>query len=296
MGEGMVSNQLMALRGEVLAPLARSELLGQSDGEGLPAAWQVGCKAVTRLKLWVSGYIWRETHWLWLQDSLLAGKVVQSAWGEAEEWLRFGVHDAHAEAPLLRGGPQYRFTERFGMRWELLVDLLKELRQRRGGEAMLQVVELGVFAGHLSHFLLRDCDFIHLLGVDPYFGGDDTFPGNFSRTLDADVALYKAASVMEPFGQRAQLWPTTSAEAAAQVEDGTVDAVFVDGCHFYDCVQQDLELWLPKMRRGVETLVAGHDFSPQWPGVVRAVHEQRAGGREVFLSTDWMYWWFEQYD
>ena len=32
-----------------------------------------------------------------------------------------------------------------------------------------------------------------------------------------------------------------------------------------------------KLRVDTETLVAGHDFSPQWPGVVRAVHEQMLG-------------------
>ena len=35
--------------------------------------------------------------------------------------------------------------------------------------------------------------------------------------------------------------------------------------------------------------MAGHDFSPQWPGVVRAVQEARTG-RDVTLGMDWMYW------
>ena len=35
---------------------------------------------------------------------------------------------------------------------------------------------------------------------------------------------------------------------------------------------------MPKLRTTAETLVAGHDFSPQWPGVVRAVQEQWLGG------------------
>ena len=39
-------------------------------------------------------------------------------------------------------------------------------------------------------------------------------------------------------------------------------------------VKADFEVWMPKLRTAEETLVAGHDFSPQWPGVVRAVHEQ----------------------
>mmetsp|Transcript_138545 Transcript_138545/g.430863 ORF Transcript_138545/g.430863 Transcript_138545/m.430863 type:complete len:441 (-) Transcript_138545:105-1427(-) len=291
--ERLVTSKLVALRDDVLSPLAKGERVGEGE-EALPPSWLVATRVVDRLKHWISSSIWRETHWLWLQDSLLAGRVVQTAWGPAEEWLRFGVHDAHAHAPLGPAAPLYTFDDRLGMRWEILVGLLKELHQRRGAWEQLLVVEVGVFAGHLSNFLLRDCSFIRLLGVDPYIGRDGTFPGNFSRTLDADVAMYKAASVMEPYGDRAELWPMTSEEAAAQIEDGAVDAIFIDGCHLYDCVKSDFELWMPKMRRGREVLVAGHDFSPQWPGVVRAVHEQRAGGQEVHLSTDWMFWWFDE--
>jgi len=291
--EKFVTGRLTALREEVLLPLVQGDRLGEG-AEALPPSWQAATKAVDKLKHWVSGYIWRETHWLWLQDSLQAGRVVQTTWGTAEEWLRFGVHDAHADSPLDGAPPLYTFNERLGMRWEILVALLKELHQRRGAWEQLIVVEVGVFAGHLSNFLLRDCSFIRLLGVDPYIGADGTFPGNFSETLDSNVALYKAASVIEPYGDRAELWPMTSEAAAAQVEDGVVDAIFIDGCHLYDCVKSDFELWMPKMRRGHEVLVAGHDFSPQWPGVVRAVHERRAGGQEVNLATDWMWWWFEQ--
>lgn len=292
--ESLVTGKLAALRQELFGPFATDDWVGEGD-EALPPVWNVTMRAVDKLKFWMSGYIWRETHWLWLMDSLQAGEVVQTTWGDANEWLKFGVHDAHSFAPLGRPFPRYIFSDQVGMRWQILVELLRDLHRRRGGEVTLQVVEIGVFAGHLSHFLLRDCDFIRLLGIDPYIGRDGTFPGNFSQTLDADVALYKAASVMEKYGERGQLWPTTSEVATAEIADGSIDAVFIDGCHLYDCVRQDLDLWMPKMRRGVPVLVAGHDFSPQWPGVVRAVHEHRAGAGEVHLASDWMYWWFDEY-
>lgn len=292
--EAMVSSKLKALRDELFPPLGQDKWLGEGE-DAMPPVWEVGVSSVLKIKHWVTGYVWRETHWMWLMDSLHEGRVVQTAWGDADEWLKFGSHDAHSEAPLGRPAPRYLFSDALGMRWEILVNLLKELREKRGG-GELQVVEVGVFAGHLSYHLLKDLDFIHLLGVDPYFGKDDTFPGNFSDSLDPDVARYKAQTVMEPYGERAQLWPTTSAEAAANVPEDSVDAVFIDGCHLYNCVVEDLDIWLPKMRRGMPVLIAGHDFSPQWPGVVRAVHELRAGGREVNLASDWMWWYFDHYD
>merc|ERR1712060_409070 len=99
-----------------------------------------------------------------------------------------------------------------------------------------------------------------------------------------------ASAVYEGFADRSQLLQATSEVAAREVADGSVDAVFVDGCHLYECVVQDLDAWLPKLRVGSGALLADHDFSPQWPGVVRAVHERR-GGERVHLGFDWTYWW-----
>lgn len=279
---------------EILGPLATGSRVGEGD-EALPPGFSVGLRAADKLKHWIGGYVWRETHWMWLLDSLAAGKVVQTAWGDADEWLKFGTHDAHSVAPLRPDLPRYLWTDHFGMRWEIFGAQLKELFRRRNAREYLQVVEVGVFAGLLSHHLLEEHSYIQLIGVDPYIGRDGTFPGNFSDTLDSEVAMYKASTVFDPHKERAQLWPVTSEVAAGNIENGTLDAVFIDGCHLYECVKQDLELWIPKLKRGVEVLVAGHDFSPQWPGVVRAVHEERGGGRDVYLATDWMYWWWEQY-
>eukprot|EP00927_Polykrikos_kofoidii_P033183 TRINITY_DN2808_c0_g1_i1.p1 TRINITY_DN2808_c0_g1~~TRINITY_DN2808_c0_g1_i1.p1 ORF type:complete len:489 (-),score=88.80 TRINITY_DN2808_c0_g1_i1:41-1465(-) len=303
--QNLVTDQLVTLWPGLLAALLREDgsVIGGGAAPSMPPAWAAVMHVLSKIRYWATSYVWRETHWLWLKDSLAAQRVVHTAWGPPEEWLeRFGANDCHADSPLPGLPPRYRFSDLHGMRWQIFVELLRELRDRQkqdvegspSGDGRILVVELGVFAGHLSNVVLRDCDFVEFVGVDPYIGRDGTFPGNFSETLDADVAFYKAASSIAPYGDRAQLWPMTSEAAAALVPDDSIDAVFIDGCHLYDCVKQDLELWLPKMRRGVDTLIAGHDFSPQWPGVVRAVHEMRDEGREVTLASDWMYWWFER--
>jgi len=285
--ETLVTRKLESLRRDVLQPLL-------APHKDRPDVWSTIANALFRLADSVQSYIWKETHFLWLLDSLEAGRVVQTTWGDAEEWTtKFGTHDAHAIAPLSgSSAPMYMWSDKTGMRWDIMPKLLHELHTRRGGGEIV-VVEIGVFAGHLSHFLLKDCDFINLIGVDPYIGVDGTFPGNFSETLDADVALYKAKTVFDLHSERARLLSVTSAEAAAAFPNASIDVLFVDGCHLYDCVVSDFDLWLPKLRRGVETLVAGHDFSPQWPGVVRAVHERRGRDAPVVLGTDWLFWWQE---
>jgi hypothetical protein len=41
---------------------------------------------------------------------------------------------------------------------------------------------------------------------------------------------------------------TTSKEAVKKIPDGSVHAIFIDGCHFYECIEEDLRLWIPKVR------------------------------------------------
>jgi len=176
------------------------------------------------------------------------------------------------------------------MRWDVVKTLIKTIN---GYEKAVQMVEVGVFVGHLSKFVLEDPDLPHLrlIGVDPYIGTDGSFPGNYSLELDADVPYRMAQEVFSKHDGRAQLAPTTSIEIASHIPDNAVDIVFLDGCHLYSCIQEDLKLWLPKIRPG--GILVGHDFSPQWPGVVRAVHEIR-GNRPVMLGMDWTYWWVKE--
>merc|ERR1711933_271979 len=118
-----------------------------------------------------------------------------------------------------------------------MISLLRQLHVDLGSPGELLVVEVGVFAGHFSKFLLDALPFVKLIGIDPYIGRDDTFPGDYSQTIDPDIALAQAAETYREYGEgRALLMDMTSAEAAVHVPLRSVDAVFVDGCHLYECV------------------------------------------------------------
>jgi hypothetical protein len=72
------------------------------------------------------------------------------------------------------------------------------------------------------------------------------------------------------------------------VPDESLDLLFIDGCHEIECIAEDLELWIPKVKpRGV---VMGHDYSERWPGVMMVLNELRAG-KDLYLGSD-LVWWF----
>ena len=60
-----------------------------------------------------------------------------------------------------------------------------------------------------------------------------------------------------------------STEAAKTFEDGSLDFVFIDACHEYQDVKDDIESWIDKIKPG--GVIAGHDYLH--PDVKQAVDE-----------------------
>merc|ERR1712056_143381 len=87
-------------------------------------------------------------------------------------------------------------------------------------------------------------------------------------------------------GMRATLHETTSAEAAAAMEQGSLDLIFIDAAHDYEMVKHDLKAWWPKVASG--GIMAGHDFSYGDGEVRQAVAD--FFDRDVFLDSDAVWW------
>jgi hypothetical protein len=134
-------------------------------------------------------------------------------------------------------------------RWELT----KIIRPRGVG------VELGVANGIFSELILSKSTLDYLYSIDMY--GDRKHP----------VAQYKSALVrLAPYRARNSILRMRFDEASSLFPDQYFDFIYVDGfaangeeggTTFYD--------WWPKLKRG--GVFAGHDYSPDWPLVVKAV-------------------------
>lgn len=62
-----------------------------------------------------------------------------------------------------------------------------------------------------------------------------------------------------------------SVKVAEQFEGESLDFVFIDACHEYEAVKDDILVWLPKVKKN--GILAGHDYYAPTPGVIQAVDE-----------------------
>jgi len=68
--------------------------------------------------------------------------------------------------------------------------------------------------------------------------------------------------------------------------DGSLDGVYIDANHNYEFVRADIEMWLPKIKKG--GWIGGHDYSYSFLGVIRAVHEKFDRPDYVFMDSSWL--------
>ena len=145
-------------------------------------------------------------------------------------------------------------------------------------------VEVGVFRGEMSEWLLKLHPRLKLYMVDPWKGNAQPRHRKRQEQLRAEAATRTSFAQ-----ERREIVARPSLEAASDFADGSLDFVFIDGDHTHDAVVRDIEAWLPKVKP--EGVFGGHDYVDVWPGVKRAVDEAvERHGWTLILGDDWTWW------
>jgi hypothetical protein len=118
----------------------------------------------------------------------------------------------------------------------------------------------------------------------------DNFGGNSGDHLGALAASYGRDRLRKTFWQNTDGLPIRLVEMpsadAAEIDWRPFDLIFIDANHDYPMVRRDIQIWQRHLHR--QGILSGHDYSPQFPGVVRAVDELGTP-RVIAEATIWYF-------
>lgn len=138
------------------------------------------------------------------------------------------------------------------------------------------IVEVGVWKGELSR-MIASLDIEQLYMVDPlsvvynnFYYSDTKYQCTMGEGLKTQEELDSIAESLREI-PKSKLIRKASTDAAKDFEDKSVDLVFIDAIHLYQAVKDDIEAWLPKIKKG--GIICGDDYVPRDNAVSRAVDE-----------------------
>lgn len=131
-------------------------------------------------------------------------------------------------------------------------------------------VELGVAEGLFSGDILRLWKpkihyMVDLWESRPEFKGDAGFEQGWH-----DANHQKVVDSVKGFSQ-ARILRGETVKMADRVKNTSVDIVYIDACHAFECVRDDIKAWWPKLKPG--GIMAFHDYENTDYGVKQAVQE-----------------------
>lgn len=139
-------------------------------------------------------------------------------------------------------------------------------------------VEVGVYRGEFAGHMLAHWPGRYYM-VDSWWTKDAIAHKKFVYSMVG--AVVECMRISRPYEDRAFILRMTSIEAARIFPESSLDFVYIDACHSYQSVSQDIAAWLPKVRPG--GVLAGHDYLRVDPDNMTEDQGHRLNDKDVML-------------
>lgn len=168
-----------------------------------------------------------------------------------------------------------------GKRWYWLAQVINKNRYTIGAEVGCNT---GLTTGHL----LRACPKLKkIIAVDLWAPVPDEVGGG-TQYKDWDFPVQRRRFARQVRGNEKRLYVLQgiSWEVTKEIDDNSLDFVFIDADHEYQSVINDIKAWTPKLKSG--GMMSGHDT--HFPDVMKAINElipswEAAGIDQCWFAT-----------
>ena len=148
----------------------------------------------------------------------------------------------------------------------------------------LSILELGSFIGKSTSLIAEHFSKSDITAIDTWVNDFDNndpicaFDFNVAENMfDKNTKFnYNIAKVK-----------LSSVEAVTLFKDNTLDVVYIDANHNYKSCLEDLELWIPKIKKS--GILSGHDYvSSGYSGVTQALEKLQIVPDKIFIDSSWV--------
>lgn len=112
------------------------------------------------------------------------------------------------------------------------------------------IAEIGSFSGVSSELFAQNCKELHC--IDSWLPYWEITQSEFMQTAETNFD-----EMAKHYSNIVKI-KNSSEEAVKSYPDSHFDMVYVDAAHDYENAKKDIQLWLPKLKKG--GLIAGHDY------------------------------------
>lgn len=185
-------------------------------------------------------------------------------------------------------------TQRFNMsgEWENnynhnnqykgISDLLRELTIIFSNKSPKTMIEIGSYMGESTMMFASIGLFKTIHSIEPHKGTESFNEKNGFGWVDIEREFKLNTRYFDNIIHHKDF----SYNVVSKFEDNSIDFIYIDADHRYESVKQDLELYLPKLKKG--GVIGGHDYHESWPGVCSAVDEVVGIPTKKFEDNSWI--------
>jgi hypothetical protein len=159
-----------------------------------------------------------------------------------------------------------------------LIDYIKKYIDTK----QLSMIEIGSYAGESTELFAKN--FKEVISIDPFINDYDL--------NDVTCTFMKLEDVYYKFNERISKYDNikhirkTSDDAINDLNEYICQFVYIDGLHTYEQVKKDIFNY--KKLINPNGFIGGHDYHPNWSGIIKGIDEIFGNPDLTFKDTSWI--------